>query len=199
MRLFIKRLLGSRTPPPQPVLQEYFLRLALEEIGITGGPIKVNHQEGQSAHAAIGTVPIVFPMSYVDRISEMDKHKSRDFFFQGVITEKRAWLREYEDVFDSTYGRNPATKYEFHTEYFANICASRFALAPTGDCPWSYRFLEGVMCHAIPVLGNDDVDVFSKRFIYFRHSDAKRFDPEVCLSNYANFLRNHTLKGLGFG
>jgi hypothetical protein len=172
--------------------------MALKEIGVTGGQIEMDHHNGQSWHKDVGTVPIVFPMTYVTRINEMDKAKTQNFFFQGVITERRAWLREYENVSESQYGRKPETKYSFHKEYYARLCKSRFALAPTGDCPWSYRFFEGVMCHSMPVIGDEDVDVFSNGFAFQRHSDEKKYDFNICTSNYQVFLKRHTLRGLGF-
>lgn len=181
-----------------PVLQEYFLRLALTELGINGGIISVNHRNGQSTHEAIGTVPLVFPISYVEQVAAISKTKSQDFFFQGVISDNRAWLRTYENVTESRYGRQADTKYTFHTDYYAGLCRSRFALAPTGDCPWSYRFFEGIMCHAIPVLGDEDEDVFAAPFVHLRHSQPKTYDPAACDANYAAFLQLHTLPGLGF-
>jgi Exostosin family len=181
-----------------PVLQEHFLRLALTELGINGGTISVDHHKGQSTHDAIGTVPLVFPISYIEQIAAISKAKSQDVFFQGVISDKRAWLRSYENVTESRYGRVADTKYTFHADYYAGLCRSRFALAPTGDCPWSYRFFEGIMCHAIPVLGDADEDVFAAPFVHLRHSQPKTYDPADCEANYAAFLRLHTLPGLGF-
>ena len=41
MRQVLTRLLGRRSASARPVLQEHFLRLALKEIGITGGRITI--------------------------------------------------------------------------------------------------------------------------------------------------------------
>jgi len=199
----IRRFLGRtkkavRTGKSAPVLQEFFCRLALKEIGIFTGTITVNHYNGTCEHSVLGTLPLVFPQGYLQRVSHISKEKKADFFFQGVISKKREWLKQYGNVTESQYGRTAATKYEFHQQYFVGMCASRFALAPTGDCPWSYRFFEGIMSEAIPILGDDDQDIFAEPFSYLRHSTDKSYDQSICHENYQEFLKRHTLKGLGF-
>ena len=37
-------------------------------------------------------------------------------------------------------------------EYFEKMCKSNFVLCPAGDCPWSFRFYEVLMCHSIPIV-----------------------------------------------
>ncbi len=196
IRSVVRKIINDPFKPQYSYLQEYLFRLALNEIGVRGGTISVDHHSGTCTHEKTGTIPLVFPMAYVNKVANMGKQKTRDYFFQGVITEKRAWLREYDNVIDSNYGRIPDKKFHFHTDYYQGICSSKFALAPTGDCPWSYRFLEGVMCFAIPVLGDEDVDLYAGPFVHFRHSDEKSYDLEACRSNYDVFLANHTLSGL---
>lgn len=198
----LRRLLGfgqkQDDSQPQPVLQEYFCRLALEEIGISGGEIVVDHHNGICVHSDLGKLPLVFPQSYIDRVNAISKEKTTDFFFRGVISPQRSWLNEYDNVSESFYGRNPDQKYQFHEDYFRGLCASRFGLAPVGDCPWSYRFFEAILSKAIPVLGDKDHDVFAEPFTFFRHSSEKNYDALVCEQNYTEFLNRHTLKGLGF-
>lgn len=206
LRKLARKILGGRpapakapAAPPAPVLQEYFFRLALSEIGIEGGEVEVDHYNATCTHTETGKVPLIFPEAYISRVAAMPKEKTQDYFFQGVISDKRAWLNNYENVRDSRYGRNPESKYNFDTSYFEGLCASRFALAPTGDCPWSYRFFEGIMSHCIPILGDEDEDIFAGDYVYLRHSDAKKYDAAACERNYRTFLAGHTLAGLGFG
>lgn len=201
LRRLARKILDGNKPRPAsgPVLQEYFFRQALSEIGIEGGDVEVDHYYATCTHSQVGKVPLVFPEGYISRVASMPKKKTQEYFFKGVISDKRAWLRDYDNVGDSSYGRNPETKYNFDESYFQNLCASKFALAPTGDCPWSYRFFEGVMSYCIPVLGDEDEDIFADGYAYFRNSDAKVYDTPACETNYQKFLESHTLKGLGIG
>ncbi len=191
-----KEFLIGKLPRKNPVLQEHFFRQSLAEIGIWGGDIKIDHIMGKSHHAETGWVPIVFPESLILYAGKIPKHKSRDFFFRGMIYEGREWVRNYDGSSVSDYGRDVARKYTIDEEYYESLCASRFGLAPTGDCPWSYRFFEAVMCHAIPVLGATDVDVFCESFRFYREGDPLEFKQEWCEENRRRLLEQHTLRGL---
>lgn len=149
----VKKLLLGQKPKRDPLLQEFFFRQSLVEIGIWGGEIKLDHIAGRSHHKETGWVPIVFPESLILFASRIPRHKSRDFFFRGMVYPGREWVMKYDGSSISDYGRDTKTKYFIDEDYYETFCASRFGLAPTGDCPWSYRFFEAVMCHAIPVLG----------------------------------------------
>jgi hypothetical protein len=143
-------------------------------------------------------MPLMFPVSYLEQIAAISNAKSQDVFFQGAISEKRVWLSSYETVTEPRYGRTAGTQYTFHADHYAGICRNRFALAPAGDCPWSYRFFEGIMCHAIPVLGGEDESVFAAHFVRLRHSQPKTYDPVDCDANYTALLQPHALPGRGF-
>lgn len=183
----------KKDKPKRPVLQEYFFRQALEEVGIVGGEIKIDHQTGKCWHSETGWRPITFPKSLVDEVANISKEKTEDYFFRGVISEGREWLRNFENVEESYYGRKKETKYQTDIEYYKKMCAARFGLAPVGDCPWSYRFFESIMCFSIPVIGQDDNDIYSDKFIYLRSSSKHEYDKDGCRYNYDVFIRDHTL------
>lgn len=176
------------------MLQEYFFREALSEIGVLGGRVKIDHMNGRSFHEATGWVPIVFPMRLVDEVRAMSKTKSRDYYFQGVISRTRKWLAKYPGVVESFTGRNKFKKYKTDYLYYERLCATRFALCPTGDCPWSYRFFEAVMCKSIPVIGDGEIDVYAAPFFFYRDSDEKTYSDAYCDENFRIFLERHTLK-----
>ena len=177
-------------------LQEFFFRTALLEIGIVGGDVKLDHKKGLCFHPNLGTVPLVFPIALVEQVRRIPKKKTLEYFFMGTLTEARNWLLKYDNVCNSDYGRDPERKYEFHIEYFEKLCACKFALAPTGDCPWSYRFFEAIMCYSIPVIGDNDPDVFCKDYFHYRDSEPKEYIPAKCHENYLTFINQHTFRSL---
>lgn len=185
-----------RRPSYRPVLQAHFFHLALAEVGLSTSGITIDHHTGRCFQPQVGAVPLVFPLALLQRIDALPKRKSQDYFFMGVITDQRKWLENYPDVIQSRYGRDPASKYIFHKDYYEGLCRSRFGLAPVGDCPWSYRFFEAIMADAIPVLGDEEVDIFASNFFHFRHSDVKIWSPDPCSANYRTLLRLHSLPGI---
>jgi len=48
--------------------------------------------------------------------------------------------------------RVPNSPVEFDEAYLETLCQSDFTLAPAGDCPWSYRFMEAIFCGSIPIV-----------------------------------------------
>ena len=190
------RLLSPKKPILTPMLQEFFFRQSLVEMGVWGGKIKIDHINGRSHHSFCGWVPIVFPNSLILLLEKIPKVKYRKFFFRGSVYPGREWLFYYPDVSISDYGRNNQKKYSTDYEYYSVLSGTEFGLSPTGDCPWSYRFFEAIICHAIPVLGPKDNDVYSDGFYYFRHGDHFNYSDERCRENYRLFLERHTLRGI---
>jgi hypothetical protein len=41
---------------------------------------------------------------------------------------------------------------KFDESYFTILARSKFCLCPSGDCPWSMRFYEAIMCKSIPIV-----------------------------------------------
>lgn len=67
------------------------------------------------------------------------------------------------------------------------------ATIPSSRKFWSYRMFESIACGAIPVLGDNDVDIFSKDYKVFRHSDKKEYNVEYANHNYKTLLKRITL------
>ena len=176
-------------------LQTFFFCEALEEQNINPRKASVNHMDGTCFHKAIGNVPIIFPLRIVKKVAEISKEKHLEAFFMGKISDGRDWILKYDNVSESLYGRNSETKYSFHDEYYEKLSSAKFGISPTGDCPWSYRFFEAIMCHAVPVISDTETDIFSQGFSFYRDSQEKLYDTDLCLENYELFLKRHTLLG----
>lgn len=54
-------------------------------------------------------------------------------------------------VWSSEKGRYYPFK-AFDEEYYTELANSQFVLCPSGDCVWSYRFFEAILCCAIPIV-----------------------------------------------
>lgn len=175
------------------MLQEYFFREALKEIGINCGSITINHHDGRCHHSKTGWVPLIFPNRLLTLVSNINKTKMSDYYFKGVITHTRSWVTKYPGVYESSSGRNKSTKYMLDFEYYRMLSSARFALCPTGDCPWSYRFFEAIMCKSIPVIGDDERDIYSDGFFYYRDSDSKSYDAGISEKNFSILVKKHTL------
>ncbi len=55
--------------------------------------------------------------------------------------------------------------------YFNELAKSKFVLCPKGDCVWSYRFFEAIMCGAIPIA--EEHSPAFEGFQYYQMSDSK--------------------------
>jgi len=194
LRKKISTFLRDTKVSETPQLQEYFFRLALAEIGVWGGEIKTDHKMGRCFHKKTGWVQLVFPESLIRLTSNLPKNKDKDYFFRGKISDGREWLLSYPNTTESEYGRNPSTKYSIDIDYYQNLAVSKYGLAPIGGCPWSYRFFEAIMCHAIPILGKDDIDIYSDKYIFFRHGEKHSYNLTFAQENYHTFINNHTLR-----
>ena len=195
-----KRTLRFFKKKPHIKLQEHFFKLSLAEIGIKSDGMRIDHQNGTCSHERLGSlaIGIVFPESLLRNIQRLNFEKKIDYYFSGVISENRDWVRQYPNSFETNYGRKPDTKYKFDKNYYSSLAQCRFGLAPVGGCPWSYRFFEAIMCRAIPVLGENDVDIYSENFVFLRHGEEHTYQKEIAIQNFEIFLKNHTLRGLGF-
>ena len=112
----------------------------------------------------------------------------------GKITDSRRWICKYSGVTESLYGRDPEKKFNFHEEYYKGLSEAKFTLTTTGNCPWSYRFFEAVMCESIPVLSDIEADIFAGYFFFFRDSQLKKYSENHTRTNYDMFIKRHTLQ-----
>ena len=94
-------------------------------------------------------IPLTFPLYILNYTNSLIKEKDIDYNFTGTITPIRKWIQKYNKnsvINHSNYGRDKKNKYEIDKDYYNTISRSKFTLTPTGDCPWSYRFFEAIMC-----------------------------------------------------
>lgn len=68
----------------------------------------------------------------------------------------------------STIGRNFPEK-AWDDNYFNQMANAKFVLCPNGDFIWTYRFLEAVICGAIPIV-EDEAEMY-RGFHYYKMSD----------------------------
>ena len=180
-------------------LQEYFFKKCVSENpsyfnNPTEYNIKIDHINGVT-YLNGNKYPIMFPTSLVDYVNALSKEKKIDYNFRGFISDKRSWIKDYSDkgiIASSMNGRDPSKKYNIDSEYYKIICESKFTLTPTGDCPWSYRFFEAIMCFSIPVLEDDTDDVYHKMFKCYTHSDNHVYNLDIAKENYKIFIENFT-------
>jgi len=76
-------------------------------------------------------------------------------------------------IYESSTGRDPKKKYSIDKKYYDTMCRSKFTLTPTGDCPWSYRFFEAIMCMSIPVVEKNSNDVYKDDYFYYTDDNQK--------------------------
>jgi hypothetical protein len=184
-------------------LQLFFLKKAIHEIGSTkhsdNHQLRIDHKNGCNYIDTI-KIPITFPIYLLKYIDTIDKTKMYDYNFVGTITEKRKWIRKYTDnsiITNSNYGRNPDTKYEIDKNYYDIISKSKFTLTPTGDCPWSYRFFEAIMCLSIPILENKSDDIYKNEYFYYVDNDKHVYSKDIAIQNYNIFVNSkHFLKNI---
>ena len=146
-------------------------------------------------------IPLTFPMYIVNHTNKLCKNKDLDYNFIGTITNKREWIKKYKKntsiIDSSSYGRDVLKKYEIDKDYYNIISKSKFTLTPTGDCPWSYRFFEAIMCLSIPILDDDSNDIYMKDYFCFFDKDEHIYDIDKAIKNYNTFINSkHLLKNV---
>ena len=88
---------------------------------------------------------------------------------------------------------------KFDEPYFKILSRSKFTLCPAGDCPWSMRFYEAIMCKSIPIVKYKWESwrsyAESKLDYKFYLADDKEFiyREDWAEHNYAIFMKYHTL------
>jgi hypothetical protein len=162
--------------------------------------IKIDHYNGFNYINNI-KIPITFPVYLLDYINTLNKDKEIDYNFIGTITNKRNWIKKYNNhnsiIKSSNYGRNINRKYNIDKDYYNTICKSKFTLTPTGDCPWSYRFFEAIMCLSIPILEKNSNDIFMKDYFCFFDEQEHIYDIDKAIHNYIIFINSkHFLKNI---
>ena len=176
-------------------LQEHFLLTALAEAKYKYNSLDIDHQTGCDFIDG-KNVGLIFPRSLLNLCKSKWSDRKIKYFFKGTIIPKRNWLREYSTdgiIESSNRGRDINVKFTYDDKYYESLGGTKFALCPIGDCQWSYRFFEAIMCGAIPVLGDDDIDLFSNDFKYYRHSDTKRYYKKWAKHNLEILMEQNIL------
>jgi hypothetical protein len=123
---------------------------------------KENHFDGCNCINNI-RIPLTFPNYILNYTNSLIKEKSIDYNFIGTLSNKRNWVKKFSKnsvIKQSTYGRDINKKYKIDEDYFDILSKSKFTITPTGDCPWSYRFFEAILCLSIPILENNSNDIY---------------------------------------
>ena len=147
------------------LLQQIHFEQAMDEDcwDTTGRRISYNHPGARNVIDGC-SVGIIFPRSLVAYCScgvwNYDKNVS--YFFSGFPNhgQSRDWVMSYANESDAQVSYSPTGRsirkntglYDY--PYYDKMMSSRFALAPDGDFAWTYRFLEAIMCGAIPIVPN---------------------------------------------
>ena len=145
-------------------------------------------------------IPLTFPMYILKYTNLLKKEKNFDYNFIGTISNKRKWILKYNKnsvIKNSGYGRDINNKYEIDKYYYNTISKSKFTITPTGDCNWSYRFFEAIMCLSIPILENNSNDIYMKDYFCFFDKDQHIYDKDKAIENYNKFIKSkHFLKNI---
>lgn len=194
-----------------PTLQSFYTQRSLAEQNITMPKnLACNHQAGTCTLGG-RTFPVLFPhyLTETARSLRCQPEKRTGYFFQGVTQQHASTARKHllkqfygrndTTIIHSTRGRQPRVKYTVDTNYLRGLCCAKFALTPTGECPWSYRFFEAIMCHTIPVIAETDYDIFAPYFFHIRVSNSTLFshvyDLEMAKHNMRLLRQWHMLPG----
>jgi hypothetical protein len=148
-------------------------------------------------------IPLTFPIYIKKYISKLNKDKIYDYNFIGKITNKREWVNKFKNknsiIKESLNGRNKKIKYSIDKKYYDILSKSKFTLTPTGDCNWSYRFFEAIMCLSIPILENNSKDIFMKDYFFYYEKDNHIYSKDKAHQNYNKFINSeHFLKNIKY-
>ena len=161
--------------------------------------IKIDHINGSNYINDI-KIPLTFPLYILNYTNSLTKEKNIDYNFIGNITSKRKWIEKYTKnsiINQSNYGRDITKKYEIDKDYYNIISRSKFTLTPSGDCPWSYRFFEAIMCLSIPIIENNSNDIHIKDYFYFFDKDEHIYNKDKEIKNYNKFIKSkHFIKNI---
>lgn len=183
------------------LLQEHFFRKALDESMLRAMRVRVDHAQGICMNDGVA-YPITFPRSMLAHVAQFHVEpgaRTHRYFFRGHRTQRKQWVWDhYADRTDASVtvserGRDPQQKYTLDDAYYRDMCNAQFVLTPTDVYAWSYRLFEAIMCRAIPVLHDDEVDHFASRFHVYRHSEEHVWREDWADDNLALLMQHHTL------
>lgn len=172
-----------------------------ENLPILAGA-SVSHEEPLTRIGGIER-PLVFPHGIVERCrAKWPAARSVRFSFCGLMNQKRraaldAWRHAHREatveIFASERGRQFPEK-TWDESYYDLLARSQFVLCPRGDCVWSYRFFEAVLCGAIPI-AEQDCTAFHGFEYALMSDDADLFpwSAEIAERNFAHAIQRLTV------
>jgi len=179
--------------------QEAMFQMALIEVGGNPALAKISHPKGECYYKG-KVFPVIFPQAFVSKIDALKllTTKVYDYSFRGVSTVKRQWVADYMSVsnvcISFTRRGRELLKQEFDETYYEQLCKTKFALCPSGDFTWTYRFFEACACRAIPIV--DKECELMRGFKYYCNYDLDKawvYDEEMVEHNYQLFRKGHVL------
>ena len=164
-------------------LQESYLYKAVTEAGLKYTRLATDHRN--AANYIDGKeYSLLFPKSLFD-LCQGNEKRIYQYYFKGEITPQRSWIIKFKNEFSIIehyeHGRNDSIKFEYDKDYFNGLKQSLFALCPIGECKWSYRLFEAVMCGCIPII--EDSDIFRNEFFSYRKNEKHIYLPEKAKEN----------------
>jgi hypothetical protein len=126
--------------------------------------------------------------------------KNKDLDFEWKL------LGNYDYTFDNNYNfyvpKYMNDKNAFDINYYKIMCESKFCLTPAGDCDWSMRFYEALLCNCIPIVNkkNETFRSYKEKLLdykYFLTNNNKIiYNKEWINHNYNLFIKYHSFYNL---
>ena len=86
--------------------------------------IRINHKEGICEYDS-QQYSIIFPREFIKRTEKLNSTKIYKFCFVGVYTNKREWIKDFENknsyIKFTNRGRT-INKHSFDDEYYKSLC-----------------------------------------------------------------------------
>lgn len=194
----------------QEYLQKVHFRQALAEECWEDDDVQLDHERAREINVNNCAVGVIFPRSLLGYCAcgVWNAEKTITYSFSGALSPERAgsFLMDYQykegsSVLISNEGRSVRkTTGVYDYPYYDRLMTSKFALAPDGEIAgWTYRFLEGIMCGAIPIVEPRDTPEEQElgyqycqagRPCVYMEDDALR--EKAIKQNWLRFLRRHT-------
>lgn len=212
--------IASREKDKFCYLERFFnLRYVVDtaDVPVLAG-VTLSHAEPETRIGEIKR-PLIFPAGIVQRCRNLwPNERTLRFSFRGLLTPERRTVLENWMI--STIGNRAATpnwnapiydetlKLEVQVSeigrhfpekvwddsYYRSLAASKFVLCPSGDCTWSYRFFESVLCGAIPI-AEQPCAAYEGFEYHLMNEDAKalQWSEQIAEHNFAHAVKRLTV------
>ena len=191
-------------------LQKVHFRQALAEECWEDDDVQLDHEHARGINANGCAVGVIFPRSLVGYCAcgVWNSQKTISYSFSGARSPERveSFLMDYlhaegASVVFTNVGRDirkETGKYDY--PYYDRLMESKFVLAPDGEFAWTYRFLEGIMCGAIPIIEHRDTPEEQELGYHYCEAghpciyiDDDALREKAARQNWIRFLRRHSL------